>query len=251
MQSNVVRRSFVLLTVFAAIAMLVSAVPAAMAQQSEDKAKDKGPDLKAKDWTPLFDGKTLKGWKSANFGGEGEVKVKDGAIEMLMGVTLTGITWTDKEKPKMPTTNYELTLEGKRTDGGDFFCTTTIPVGKEFCSFVVGGWAGTVCGLSCVDWYDASDNMTTKFMNFKDDVWYRIRIRVSDTRIECWIGDEQFVDQLRKGHKFMIRDEVDLSKPLGISAWVTTGVVRDIRVRKMTPAEVKAAEAPSEGVTEG
>ena len=29
-------------------------------------------------------------------------------------------------------------------DGSDFFCTTTFPVGDAFCSFVVGGWSGTV-----------------------------------------------------------------------------------------------------------
>jgi len=56
MQSNVVRRSFVLLTVFAAIAMLFGSGPLVMAQQSDDKGKDPGPDLKAKDWTALFDG---------------------------------------------------------------------------------------------------------------------------------------------------------------------------------------------------
>ena len=38
----------------------------------------------------LFDGKTLKGWKVPNFGGQGEVYVKNGAIVMEMGDAMTG-----------------------------------------------------------------------------------------------------------------------------------------------------------------
>ena len=41
------------------------------------------------------DGKTLAGWKSTEFGGEGEVSVVDGAIVLEMGNNMTGITWTD------------------------------------------------------------------------------------------------------------------------------------------------------------
>ena len=51
--------------------------------------------------------------------------------------------------------DYEVTLEGKRVAGDDFFCTTTFPVGESFCSFVVGGWHGTVVGLSSIDGMDA------------------------------------------------------------------------------------------------
>ena len=35
-------------------------------------------------------------------------------------------------------------------------------------------------GLSNVDFYDASDNITTQFMAFDDNKWYKFRIRVSD-----------------------------------------------------------------------
>ena len=31
-------------------------------------------------WQPLFDGRTLDGWKITNFGGEGDVEVEDGQI---------------------------------------------------------------------------------------------------------------------------------------------------------------------------
>ncbi len=188
----------------------------------------KKPNLYA--WKNLFDGKTLKGWKVPEFGGEGEVYVKDGMIVMEMGSSMTGITWTGD----LPRNDYELTLEGMRIDGCDFFCTTTFPVGKDQCSLVTGGWGGMVVGLSNVDYYDASDNMTTTFYDFKPKTWYPVRIRVTAAKIEAWIGDEQVVDQPRKGHKFGIRAECDLCQPLGISTWCTTGAVRNIRIRRLT-----------------
>ena len=180
-------------------------------------------------WQDLFDGKTLAGWKVPQFGGEGKVDVQQGMIVMDTGAMMTGITRTGK----VLRNNYELTLEGMRLDGSDFFCTTTFPVGDDPCSLVVGGWGGAVVGLSNVDFYDASENATTKTMDFKNGRWYRVRIRVSDAAIEAWIGDEQMVDQPRKGHKFGIRIEVELCRPLGISTWDTAGAVRNIRMRAL------------------
>ncbi|NQU22720.1 MAG: DUF1080 domain-containing protein [Candidatus Nealsonbacteria bacterium] len=182
-------------------------------------------------WKDLFDGKTLDGWKVPEFGGEGEVSVKDGAIVMEMGSAMTGVTYTGE----LPTDNYEFAWEGARLDGIDFFAAATFPVGKEHCSFVTGGWGGMVVGLSCVNYYDASDNETTKFFDFKDKRWYKFRVRVTPAKIEVWIDDEQFVDVTREGKTIGIRDEADLCRPLGIGAWCTTGGVRAIRIRKLPP----------------
>ena len=204
------------------------------AQQKAAPAKETPAAPPEKD---LFDGKTLSGWKVTDFGGQGKVYVQQGAIVMEMGNEMTGITWTGKP----PRSNYELSLEGRRLAGHDFFCTTTFPVGKEYCSLVVGGWAGTVVGLSNVDFADASENATTKYKEFKDKQWYRVRIRVTDAKIEAWIDDKPVVEQDRKGHKFGIRMEVDLNRPLGISTWLTKGAVRNIKLRELTAAEVKAA----------
>lgn len=230
-------RSAACILVFAAALLVQHGL--CRAEPPADKPK---PEKKAKvdpyAWKSMFDGKTLKGWKVPNFGGQGEVYVKDGAIVMEMGDAMTGIAW----KGPLPKTNYEVRLEGMRTMGGDFFCTTTFPIGDEPCSLVVGGWAGTVVGLSCVDWYDASDNITTDFMAFDDEKWYPVRIRVTDAKVECWIDDDKVVDLGREGHKFSIRDEVDLCRPFGISTWYTEGRVRNIRIRRLKPEEVKAAE---------
>ena len=194
-------------------------------------AEDKQP---AADWKSLFDGKTLEGWKTPQFGGEGKVHVSDGAIVMEMGAMMTGITW----KGTPPKNNYELALEGMRLDGCDFFCTTTFPVGDEHCSLVVGGWGGILVGLSSIDRLDASENQTTTTYDFDDKKWYRIRIRVTDQAIEAWINDDPVVKQPRAGHKFGIRDEVDLCRPLGICTWLTKGAVRNIRLRELKPEEI-------------
>ncbi len=199
------------------------------AEQAPTKQAELTDDEEAYQWKDLFDGKTLTGWKATDFGGQGEVRVQDGAIVMEMG-TMTGITWTGDDLPR---NNYELTLEGRRTDGIDFFCTTTFPVGDEPCSLVTGGWGGTVVGLSNVDYYDASENSTATFYNFEDKRWYKIRIRVTDAKIQAWIDDEQVVDQERKDHQFGIRVEVELCRPLGICTWETAGEVRNIRIRRL------------------
>lgn len=195
-------------------------------------------------WRSLFDGKSLKGWKAPQFGGEGEVTVKDGCIQLAMGNSMSGVTYTGP----LPKIDYELTLEGKRTNGNDFFCTTTFPVGKSPCSLVVGGWGGTVVGLSCIDFYDASDNPTTKFMDFKNNRWYRVRIRVTDAKIEAWIDDEKQVDMITAGHKVSIRDECDLCQPLGVASWSSEAMLRNIRIRKLKPAEVKQIAEESKKV---
>lgn len=207
-------------------------------------AEEAGPtDKKApKDpfaWQSMFDGKTLDGWKVPQFGGEGEVKVEKGVISLAMGDPATGITWTGQ----LPKINYEFRMEARRTMGIDFFATTTFPHDEASVSLVVGGWAGSVVGLSCVNWYDASDNVTTKFMSFKDNQWYRIRIRVTRQRIEAWIDDEKVVDLATKGHKFTIRDEVDLSRPFGICTWCTAGEYRKLEIRSLKPEEVEEIPA--------
>ncbi len=183
-------------------------------------------------WRSLFDGRTLTNWKATNFGGEGDVTVTDGEIHLDFGSPLTGITYTGKGLPK---TNYEITLEAKKVDGVDFFCALTFPVEKSHCSFVVGGWAGAVVGLSSIDGKDASENATTRYMNFDSDRWYKIRVRVTPAKIAAWIDNKQVVDQGLPGHKITTRGEVDLSTPLGIAAFETLSALRKIRIRDLAP----------------
>ena len=180
-------------------------------------------------WRDLFDGRTLSGWKVTNFGGEGEVTVVDGVIELDFGAPLTGITYTGD----VPKQDYELRLEARRVDGIDFFGTTTFPVGESFCSFVLGGWSGSIVGISNIDDQDASSNKTTRFLKLAEKQWYKVRIRVTGDRIRTWIDDKLIVDQPTIGRKLSTRAEVDLSQPLGICAFETRAQLRRIQLRTL------------------
>jgi hypothetical protein len=181
-------------------------------------------------WVNIFDGKSLEGWKSTNFGGEAEVKVSDGSIIVEPGSPLTGITYTGDGLPK---TNYEVELEAQKQQGIDFFCALTFPVGDENCTFVVGGWAGSVVGLSSIDGKDASRNDTTQYMTFKKDQWYKIKVRVTPGHIEAWIDGKPVVKQALEGHKLSIRPEVELNRPLGICTFETRAALKNLKVQRL------------------
>lgn len=190
------------------------------------------------DWQRLFDGKSLAGWKQSGFDEEGAVRVEnpfrggDGAIVIETGAALSGITWSNGGA--LPRRNYEITLEAMKLEGSDFFCGLTFPVGDTACTFVVGGWGGTVVGLSSVDHLDASENDTTQGGDFKRDRWYRIRVRVTDGRIEAWIDRDKLVDLATQGRKIGLRfGDIDKSLPLGIATYQVRAALRDIRLRRL------------------
>jgi len=195
----------------------------------EAAAKSSGP-VEGEDWQPMFDGKTLKGWRPTEFAGAAEVQCEEGLIVLNMGGPFTGINWTN-EFPKM---NFEVTLEAMRLAGSDFFCGLTVPVGDSFCSLIVGGWGGSLLGISSLDRMDASENETTKYMNFEQNRWYRIRLRVTARRIEVWIDNEKMVNVDTTDKKVSLRPgDIELSKPFGIAAWQTTSAFRDIKLRRV------------------
>ena len=181
----------------------------------------------------LFDGKTLGNWQITDFGGQGDVYVKDGSIYLESGNDMTGITWGASLPLK---TNYEITLETMRVDGSDFFCGLTFPVGENFCSLVLGGWGGTLCGLSNIDYYDAANNETTRIVSFENGKWYHVRLHVRPDRIQAWLeeeGEEPLVDMDITDRKIDTRAEMDLCQPMGVATWQTTGAIRNIHMRKL------------------
>jgi hypothetical protein len=200
------------------------------------------PKSEAAEWTSLFDGKSLGNWEPTRFGGEGDVTIDKAAIVLQRGNDMTGITWKGDPPARL---NYELEIEAQRVDGGDFFCGLTFPVGEEFCSLICGGWGGGLTGLSSLDGHDASENETSKWLDYDKGRWYRIRLRVTDQKIEAWLDDKPVVGVETAGRKIGIRPEVELSKPLGISTWNTTGAIRSIRLRRLTTAAA-ANEATKE-----
>jgi hypothetical protein len=202
--------------------------------EGEGITEDKSEPEEAWDFRPgrevsLFDGRTLGQWKVTDFGGQGDVYVKDGAIYMEMGSYTTGVTWSGP----VVRMDYEIMLEAMRVDGTDFFCALTFPVNEDPCTLVLGGWGGTLCGLSNIGFYDASENETTTFYSFENKTWYHVRLRVQPDRIQAWLDGEELVDVVTTGKRIDIRPEMDLCQPLGIATWVTTGAVRNIFLTKL------------------
>ncbi|HYR58407.1 MAG TPA: DUF1080 domain-containing protein [Chthoniobacteraceae bacterium] len=181
-------------------------------------------------WQPLFDGKSLAGWKETKFSGQGEVKVEDGRLILGMGNDLTGINAAG-EFPKM---NYELSLEAMRVTGSDFFCGLTFPYGDASCTFVVGGWGGGLVGLSSINGDDASENETTQAMKFDTGRWYKIRVRVTPEKIEGWIDNERMLNVSTQGKKIAMRPgEIEMSEPFGIATFRTEAALREIKLRRL------------------
>ena len=176
----------------------------------------------------LFDGKTLTGWEPTDFSGRGSVTITNGQINLGLGY-MTGITWTN-EIPRM---GYEVSLDAMRVDGSDFFCGLTFPVGKDYLSFIVGGWGGGVVGISNIDGSNASENETTSYMNFVNGRWHHIRVRVEPAQIQAWIDEDRVVNLETTNKTFSIRIEMESSKPLGIATWNTAAALKNIQLKKL------------------
>jgi hypothetical protein len=182
----------------------------------------------------LFDGKTLNGWKTSDFGGHGEPKVKDGNLVLPAGASLTGVTYAKKPPEKL---DYEITLETMRVDGSDFFCGLTFPYKDSAASLILGGWGGGLCGISCIDNEDASNNSTTKIMAFDSNKWYKVKLHVRADKIEAWIDGDKIIDTDITGKEISVRGDIDACVPLGLATYQTVGAFRDIKMRPLTAGE--------------
>jgi len=177
----------------------------------------------------LFDGENMGRWKITDFTGHGNVYLKDKSLIFQEGEKLTGVTWTGP----VLSNNYEINLDAMRLEGNDFFCGLTFPVGNTFLTFVVGGWNGAVCGISSINYYDASDNETTVKTYLENNRWFHIRVLVIPGRIQCWIDNKQYVDLETTGKHLDIRRDVRESTPLGIASFRCSAAIKNIFLTKI------------------
>jgi hypothetical protein len=180
-------------------------------------------------WIDLFDGRSRAGFEVTAFGGEGPVDVDDGAIVLDMGSPLTGVTWSGEP----PHGAYELEVTAARLDGTDFFCGLTFPVGSDHLTLVLGGWGGSVSGLSSLDGIDANSNQTRRLGGYSADTDYTARIAVNADEVRVWLDDEPLAAIGRTQHELSLRPEVRLCRPLGIASFATRARVRLLRWRPL------------------
>ncbi len=184
-------------------------------------------------WRPIFDGKSLEGWRETPFTTRGRVQVDGGAIMLLPGSPMTGVTWTGE----FPKTDYELRFEATRVQGNDFFASLTFPVAGAFATWVTGGWGGDIVGMSSIDGRDASENETRSYFNFDNGRWYVFRLEVRPDRIRAWIDADLVFNVEIGGREISLRyGEIGLSAPLGFAAYATKGAIRKIEYRTLAPA---------------
>ena len=204
--------------------------PQAANEGDEPETNETTPQTSDEQWQDLFNGRDLSGWKVINFGGQEEFVVQDQSIVGPPGYPLAGIV---SEHEDLPKTNYELRLDAQKKDGTDFFCCLTFPVGNSHCSLVLGGWGGTVSGISCIDRRDASSNSTQFLRRYDQGRWYAVRVRVTDDRLTCWLDDQQVVDLELAGIQLQVRTEVLPCRPLGLCGFETETAWKNIQLKRL------------------
>jgi len=170
------------------------------------------------------------GWQATSLGGEGVVWAGPEGLDLDFGSPLTAVHRSDFAPPDP--NSYELKMRAVRVSGTDFFCALTFPIGsEEAATLVLGGWGGSLCGLSCIDGADAAQNQTKFFRSFAPGEVVQARLRVRPESIQVWLDDELLVDVPRAGHRFSLRTEMLACTPLGIASYQSTGRILSLEWR--------------------
>lgn len=182
-------------------------------------------------------------WVACQFGGDGPVEIADGVISLGFGDPLTGVRW---EGP-FPQLGYEISLQARRTSGFDFFCGLTLPAGDQRFSLILGGWGGSLVGISSIDGLDAANNETMMIREFEQNRWYRVRMEVTQQHLRAWLDDKQIIDLPRDERPLDIRGEMEQTTPVGIAAFQCQSEIREVRVRRLDqrPDRDASEQAPA------
>ncbi len=184
----------------------------------------------------LLDEKNALRWQPAGIPDEGKVMVEKEDITLLTGLPMTGCKFEAWSELGLPGTSYRIHYEAQRVEGEDIFGMCTFPVSSHetHATLVIGGWGGTLTGISSIDFKDASENSTRAEQRFENGVWHRVRIEVRPEDIQAWVNDKLVVNVSIKGRKVSLRPGfIDHCVPFGFATWNTTGKVRGIVVESL------------------
>ena len=182
----------------------------------------------------LFNGRDLTGWKTADLFEGGKVAVlPDGAVECDFGNPMTGIAYTNTP-PRM---NYELSLQAVRVQGSDFFVALTLPIETNYCTIIIGGWGGNLCGISSVDYLDASENQWSENTTLENERWYTLRVRVTPGVLQVFLDETLYTARVEgPPSRFSLRSGSDIDKtgPLGLASYRTKARWRNFTLTPIT-----------------
>ena len=182
--------------------------------------------LLAEEFTPA--------WKSSGIPEEGKVSIFNGEIKLQPGQPMTGVRFDAWQSAMLPTRRYAIEFEAMRVEGNDFFGTVTFPVNDEHVSLIVGGWGGTLVGISSIDDMDASENTTRSNARFENNLWHKVRIEVRDDDLRAWINNKLFVNVSTKGHQLGLRSgDIEKCAPFGFASYATQSRIRNVLIQRL------------------
>lgn len=190
----------------------------------------------------LFSPAHLQHWRDAGMAhGAGFTREEDapGGLILHAGSPMTGVVYPHWAHDGLPVTDYAIQYEAKRISGEDFFGTVTFPVGSvDRCvSFVLGGWGGSQVGISSIDGYDASENLTGSRQHLETGRWYHIRIEVREKSLRVLLDDRPIINTNIAGRQLGMRaGEIDRCMPFGFASFRTEARLRNLKVEKL-PAD--------------
>jgi hypothetical protein len=186
---------------------------------------------------PLFNGKDLAGWSVIPYDGAGKVSaLSNGVVECGAGNPFSGIVCAGAPLRM----NYELSLDAMRVEGSDFFVALTIPVTTNYCTVIIGGWGGSLCGVSSVDYLDASENQWSECKNLENNRWYRLRVRVTPGVLQVFLNDKLYGARIEYGEprRLSLRyGDIDRTAPLGLATYCTRAWWRNFTLTPITELE--------------
>jgi hypothetical protein len=184
----------------------------------------------------LLDDQHAALWEPAGIPDEGMVSVTKGEITLSTGLPMTGCKFAPWSTLGLPGMDYAISYEAMRLEGDDIFGMCTFPVASHeaHATFVIGGWGGTLTGISSIDFKDASENSTRAEQRFANNVWQRVRIEVRPAEIRAFVNDRLVVNVSIKGRRVTLRPGfIDHCLPFGFATWNTVGKVRGVVVERL------------------